>query len=133
MASATADRSSGVPSSAALIGSVPKCGQLVAALLAARVLVVVTPAEGERHQSQQEERAEETPCVDHAEEDPRDHEQADGAENEQTGHLQPELPTVIIHSFAGLLRRPWAASSLRDDRGPHTARPSMGGLSAFGL
>src|SRR2546423_9861993 len=87
MASATADRSSGLPSSAAA----PIAGRLVGALLRARVAAVVEPAEGERPQGEYQESGEEAPRVDRGQKNPHDDEQADGAEDEETGDLHPEL------------------------------------------
>src|SRR3954451_12381783 len=95
MASATADRSSGLPSSAAA----PIGGRLVAALLRPGVAAVVDPAEGERPQSEYQERGEEAPRVDRGQEDPHDDEQADGTDDEEAGDLQPELESevVVVH------------------------------------
>src|SRR6185312_6124967 len=102
MASAIADRSSGPPSSVAA----PIGGGLVAAFLRTCVPAVVEPAEGEGPHGEYQERGKEAPCVDRAQEDPHEDEQADSAEDEETGDLQPELESevVVVHRSQGPCR-----------------------------
>src|SRR4029077_6486115 len=101
----------------------PERGQLVAALFVACGPAVVDPAERECPDGEDGQRGEETPRVDRAEEDPHEDEESDGAEDEEARDLQPELESiVVIHPFAGCLRRAYATSSVRDDRGPRNPR-----------
>jgi redox-sensitive bicupin YhaK (pirin superfamily) len=66
-----------------------------------------------------EERGEEAPRVDRAQEDPHEDEQADSAEDEETGDLQPELEpeVVVVHRSQGPCRAR-ARHRRRGGRGP---------------